>query len=131
MAVRIARKLGELEREIDNLGRETHDLIVLLNGLGFMENDVYKLARQQVSGKVDKVENLIERLVELKEKMRGLPERTPEPAFTHSNRPPDPIKIPEVLVEQTKEDKTPEALPREVEVKKIRIPARKSRGSRR
>lgn len=127
MAVRIARKLGELEREIDNLGRETHDLIVLLNGLGFMENGIYKLARQQVSGKVGKVSKLIEKLVELKEKMSGLPERTPEPPFV---RPPAPIKIPEVVVGQVKKDKTPEALP-EVEVKKIRITAPKSRSSRR
>lgn len=92
MAVRIAKKLGEVSNHIDNLELEIHDLIVLINGIGLVTPDVYNLAKKQLEGKVDKVLSFIDSLSELKHKMGTLPPKIePEPV--------PPIKIPQPVSE--------------------------------
>ena len=90
MALRIVRKMDELEREIGKIKTMTHDITVFLNGLELLEDYEHSQARSLIQEKIVNIEHLVKSLNELQhslilppraEKIKPAP--PPEPEHEH------------------------------------------------
>ena len=81
MALRIVRKMDELEREIKRIETMTHDITVFLNGLELLEDYEHSQARTLIQKKIVNIEHLVKSLNELQHSLilPPRPEHVPEP----------------------------------------------------
>lgn len=71
MALRIVRKMDELQREIGKLETMSHDIKVFLNGLELLEENEHNQANKMMNEKIDVINSLIDILGGLKESLEA------------------------------------------------------------